>query len=317
MLGVSDTGVGMTAEVKAHAFEPFFTTKAKDKGTGLGLAVVYGIIKQSGGHIDLYSEPGMGTTVKVYLPRLPRVVEAAARVQAARLPTHGVETILVVEDERAVRTLACRALRHYGYTVLEAGDPEDALRLADEYAGRIHLLLTDMVMPGMSGRELAGRLLPSRPGMAVLYTSGYTDGAIVQHGVLGSDVPFLHKPFRPAALAQKVREVLDSAQAPAPPGEARTGLDAQDWDAQDSASKEQTPEHARVASLTQRSLSGLSADLVVAMREATINADVEQLYELIDRVEAQDAHVAAELRELAGHFEYDALFDLFDAERRE
>ncbi|HUT21042.1 MAG TPA: GAF domain-containing protein [Anaerolineae bacterium] len=312
MLGVSDTGVGMAEEVKAHAFEPFFTTKEKDKGTGLGLSVVYGIVKQSGGHIAIDSELGTGTTVKVYLPRLKRAVEAAARVQASRLPACGTETILVAEDEEAVLGLACRVLREYGYTVLEAGGPEDALRLAGEHTGRIDLLLTDMVMPGMSGRELAERLLPLRPGMVVLYTSGYTDDAIVRHGVLGSGMPFLHKPFTPVTLAHRVREVLDAAQAPAPSAETGATLDVQDWDAGDKAPKGQAPEHVCEVSLTHESLSGLSADLVAAMREATINADVEQLYELIDRVETCDARVAAALRELAGHYEYDALVGLFD-----
>ena len=209
MLAVSDTGVGMSGEVKVHIFEPFFTTK--EQGTGLGLATVYGIVKQSGGYIDVYSEPGVGTTLKVYLPRVGREVEAAAHRRLSRPPARGTETILVAEDDGAVRALICRTLREYGYTVLDAGHPEDALRLAGEQTGRIHLLLTDVVMPGISGRALAERLLPSRPETAVLYVSGYTDHAVVQHGVLAAGTSFLQKPFTPVTLARKVREVLDAS----------------------------------------------------------------------------------------------------------
>ncbi|MBL7202657.1 MAG: response regulator [Anaerolineae bacterium] len=209
MLAVSDTGVGMSGEVKAHVFEPFFTTK--EQGTGLGLATVYGIVKQSGGYIDVYSEPGVGTTLKVYLPQVGREVEAAAHRRLSRPPARGTETILVAEDDGAVRALICRTLREYGYTVLDAGHPEDALRLAGEQTGRIHLLLTDVVMPGISGRALAERLLPSRPETAVLYVSGYTDHAVVQHGVLAAGTSFLQKPFTPVTLARKVREVLDAS----------------------------------------------------------------------------------------------------------
>jgi PAS domain S-box-containing protein len=317
MLAVSDTGVGMSEEVKARIFEPFFTTKEKGKGTGLGLSVVYGIVKQSGGDISFSSEPGMGTTFTVYLPRLEREAEAAVQVQAARPPARGTETILVAEDDVMVRTLACRALREYGYTVLEAAGPEDALRLASEHPQRIHLLLTDLVMPGMNGRELAERLLPSRPEMAVLYTSGYTGDGTVHNGVLDPDLPFLRKPFTVVTLARRVHDVLDTADL----GTALEGtpahLDAQDLDEGDATVGRQAIESVEPVSLTRASLIGLSEGLVAEMREATINADLDRLYVLIDRVETHDARVAAALRELAGRYEYDVLVGLFETGRRE
>jgi PAS domain S-box-containing protein len=307
MLAVSDMGVGMSEEVKGRIFEPFFTTKEEDEGTGLGLSVVHGIVKQSGGHISVYSEPGVGTTFKVYLPRVEKEAEVAERERVPSVPLGGTETVLVAEDEEAVRALACRVLREHGYTVLEAGHPEDALRLAGEHTGPIHLLLTDVVMPGMSGRELAERLLPSHPETALLYISGYTDNAIVHHGVLESGVPFLQKPFTPVTLARKVREVLDASL----PGElfeqSLAGHDAQRLRA--GVEIPETP----AVSLTRESVAGLPADLVAEMREATINADIDRLSELIDRVETRDAQVAAGLRALASRYQNDTLLALFDA----
>jgi PAS domain S-box-containing protein len=208
MLSVTDTGCGMDAATKEHAFEPFFTTKEKGTSTGLGLATVYGIVKQSGGHVWVYSEPGRGTTFKVYLPR----VDASAtdtRRRAASSIASGDETVLVVEDEEAVRGLAARILRMAGYRVLSAASGADALALCAEHEGRIDLLLTDVVMPQMSGRELWERLSKLRPGLAVLYMSGYTDNAIVHHGVLDPGTYFVNKPFSAAELTQKVREALD------------------------------------------------------------------------------------------------------------
>jgi two-component system, cell cycle sensor histidine kinase and response regulator CckA len=211
LLTVSDTGMGMSEEVQAHIFEPFFTTKELGKGTGLGLATVYGIVRQSGGHIGVYSEEGRGTAFKVYLPRVRGADEPVSGEshQPAEM-TSGRETVLVVEDEITVRTLAAHLLRASGYVVLEAPDGHTAWRLAQAHPGRIHLLLTDVVMPGMSGPDLAQRLKEALPELKVLFMSGYTDGMVSHHGVLEPGMPFISKPFQPGDLARKVREVLDA-----------------------------------------------------------------------------------------------------------
>ena len=210
MLAVSDTGVGMDAATQARIFEPFFTTKERGKGTGLGLATVYGIVKQSGGWIWVYSEPGQGTTFKVYLPRVTEPAAPAAPSPARPVSVRGSETILVVEDEEVIRNLVRKVLKANGYTVLVAGTGSDAERVAGAHAGPIHLLMTDVVLPGLNGREVARRLVAQRAGIRVLFLSGYTDDAIVHHGVLDPGVAFLQKPFSPAVLGRKVREVLDS-----------------------------------------------------------------------------------------------------------
>ena len=209
-LAVSDTGSGIDAETLSHVFEPFFTTKGVGRGTGLGLSTVYGVVKQSGGHVTVYSEPGVGTTFKIYLPLVEDVPES--RHEPPRQPglADGTETIFVVEDEEAVRRLACRALEGRGYKTLLAAGADEALRVCEGYAGEIHLMLTDVVLPLVSGRELARRVAALRPRMKVLFMSGYTDDAIVQHGVLDAGTPFLQKPFTPRSLAEKVREVLDA-----------------------------------------------------------------------------------------------------------
>ncbi len=208
VLAVSDNGTGMDAATRARLFEPFFTTKGAGRGTGLGLSTVFGIVKQSGGSVDVYSELGGGTCVKVYLPRIdqPVVAETAHR---RRVPVRGSETVLLAEDDEMVRTLVRETLVREGYRVLAAGDPVEALRLADSHRGPIQLLITDVVMPKVNGRELANQLLDKRRELKVLYMSGYTDNAVLNSGILQKEVAFLQKPFTPAALAEKVREVLE------------------------------------------------------------------------------------------------------------
>jgi CheY-like chemotaxis protein len=210
LLAVSDTGVGMEAEVQARAFEPFFTTKAVGKGTGLGLATCYGIVEQHGGHIWIDSEVGQGTAVKIYLPRVPEpAVPASALADAPELP-RGSETVLVVEDQADVRALLTQALRGQGYTVLEAANGVEAIQVAEAYApALIDLLVTDVVMPRMGGKEVAATITARDPHVKVLFMSGYTHGAIVENGQLEQGIAFLHKPFTPTALIRKVREVLD------------------------------------------------------------------------------------------------------------
>jgi CheY-like chemotaxis protein len=210
MLAISDNGIGIDAATQTRVFEPFFTTKEKGKGTGLGLSTVYGIVKQSNGFIWVYSEPGKGTTFKIYLPRAEGEIAGITEENNSESGSRGIETVLVVEDEASVRSLACRILRERGYTVLEAPNGNEALDIAQMHAGEIHLVLTDVVMPGVGGRELVSRLAASRPGIKALYVSGYTDNAIVHHGVLDSDVDFLQKPFTVEGLARKVRAVIDS-----------------------------------------------------------------------------------------------------------
>jgi PAS domain S-box-containing protein len=210
MLAVSDTGCGIDAETQVRMFEPFFTTKEQGKGTGLGLSTVYGIVRQSGGHLWVYSEVGKGTTFKIYLPRVDDVTEMdVARDSLTELP-QGRETVLLTEDEAQVRQMIRMILEMSGYRVLEAASGEEALILYKQHEGQIDLIMTDVVMPGMSGRELAESLEDLHPGIKVLYISGYTDDAIVRHGLLDQEIAFLQKPFTPDALMRKVREVLDA-----------------------------------------------------------------------------------------------------------
>jgi PAS domain S-box-containing protein len=210
VLSVTDTGTGMDAETQARLFEPFFTTKGQGRGTGLGLAMVYGIVKQSEGHIYVYSEPGRGTTFKIYLPSVEEPAAATVKPAPPEL-AGGVETILIVEDDDAARKLASRVLKRLGYGVLTAGGGEEALRLLEARTETVNLLISDVIMPGMTGPELAQRVSTTHPEMRVLFTSGYSDDAIIRHGVLAPGTLFMQKPYTPAVLARKVREALVGA----------------------------------------------------------------------------------------------------------
>jgi two-component system cell cycle sensor histidine kinase/response regulator CckA len=225
MLAVADTGSGMDRETQLRIFDPFFTTKELGKGVGLGLATVYGIVKQGGGYIWVYSEIGQGSVFKVYLPRVEPAAPPAKREREEEV-CNGSETILLAEDSEPLRAMAREYLESIGYTVLEAVSGKDALQRAKEFDGTIHLLLTDVVMPEMSGPELANQLTLHRPGIKVIFTSGYTDDAIARQGILDSTVAFVQKPYRPKALSRKIREVLRETPANAAAREAQPVRDS-------------------------------------------------------------------------------------------
>ena len=295
-LAVSDTGCGMDEQTRTHIFEPFFTTKEKGKGTGLGLSTVYGIVKQSGGNIWVYSELGQGTTFKVYLPR-DFSATAATDIKPSTVTKRatGTETILVVEDEEALRKVALRTLGAAGYKVLTASDGDDALLKSTQHAGDIHLLLTDVVMPRMSGRVLAQNLLRARPAIKVLYMSGYTDNAIVHHGVLDAGTQFLAKPFTSAALMEKVREVLDEGTDRFAGGREPA--------AKDGAEVKEQP-------LDKAALQSVPRDVLDKLRRAVTVARYDEIAELIETIRMTEPDLAAGLRRMADLFDYDGLRSL-------
>jgi two-component system cell cycle sensor histidine kinase/response regulator CckA len=296
LLAVTDTGCGMDEQTKARLFEPFFTTKAKGKGTGLGLSTVYGIVKQSGGNIWVYSELGRGTTFKVYLPR-DLSATAATVIRPPKVPrrTTGTETILLVEDEEALRKAARRALDAAGYTVLTAADGVEALQTSAQHGGDIHLLLTDVIMPRMNGRMLAQELSKSRPATKVLYMSGYTDDAIVHHGVLDAGAQFLAKPFTAADLKAKVREVLD--------GGITDLADGHEQELEPAAEpEEQRPDKDAVRALP--------AEVLGKLRQAVIAGRYDDLVELIETIRTKEPGMARGLRRMADLFDSDGLREL-------
>jgi len=214
LLAVTDSGEGIDREHLSHIFEPFYTTKEAGKGTGLGLATVYGIVKQSGGFIWVYSEPGLGTTFKIYLPRMQSKINELPAMALAGDAPHGCETVLLVEDEAALRQSTREFLTRSGYTVVEASDGEDALRASREYCGPIHLVITDVVMPKVGGAKLADQLAAERPQTKVLFVSGYAENTVLRQGKIDVATRFLQKPFSLAALARKIRQILDATQVP-------------------------------------------------------------------------------------------------------
>jgi PAS domain S-box-containing protein len=293
MLAVTDEGVGMDAATLARLFEPFFTTKGLGKGNGLGLSTAYGIVKQSGGSISVSSEVARGTTVKVYLPRELWATKAmAALPRPTPRRATGSETILVVEDEEPLRRLTRRLLETAGYTVLSAADGEEALLTSERHVGDIDLLLTDVVMPRMNGRLLAERLAKTRPALKILYMSGYTDDAILHHGVLDSGTQFLAKPFSEAELTRKVRAVLDGTLT-------ATGAD---WP----AVKDEVEE----PPLDRNTLRALPDDVLARLRKAIIAANYDELVEIIAIVAITQPSVAAALRRMADGFDYNGMLEL-------
>ena len=294
-LAVTDTGCGMDEQTKSQLFEPFFTTKEKGKGTGLGLSTVYGIVTQSGGNIWVYSELGLGTTFKIYFPRELSVKATATRLRAMLEPATGTETILVVEDEEALRKVARRFLEAAGYTVLTAAAGDEALLISAQHAGTIHLLLTDVVMPRMSGKALAQAFLKTRPMAKVLYMSGYADNAFVHHGAVDEGTYFLSKPFTATDITQKVRAVLDS-DLNGVPDEHEQALSAE------AVVNEQPLERAALQTLPE--------DVLGELRKAAAAARYDDIVKIVETIRITEPHVATRLRRMAEIFDYDGIRDL-------
>jgi CheY-like chemotaxis protein len=293
-----DDGPGIPQDQLARIFDPFFTTKEKGKGTGLGLSTVYGIVKQSGGNVWVYSEPGQGTTFRVYLPRASLATTApATKLPSDRPRSTGTETVLVVEDEEALRKVARRALEAAGYTVLAAANGDEALRTSAEHAGNIHLLVTDVILPRMNGRELAREFSKTRPTSAVLYMSGYADNAIVHHGVLDTGTHFLGKPFTAADLTRKVRQVLHGSVTNRAAG-------------YEQAVKAEQP-------LDKDALQALSPEILGKLGEAVIAARYGEVVEIVETIRTTHPDLAARLRRMADDFDYDGMRGLLSQRKEE
>jgi PAS domain S-box-containing protein len=300
MLAISDNGIGMDAETQARIFEPFFTTKAKGRGTGLGLATVFGIVKQHRGHVAVYSELGRGTTFRVYFPLADAPITSTGDTSAPVVGPQGDETILVVEDEEFVRNFACEVLESLGYITLAAKDPDEALCISASHEATIHLLLTDVVLPIMDGRSLFARLHEERPEMCVLYMSGYTDDAIVHHGVLDSSVHFLQKPFSTTDLAKKVSEAMGRSAlfvAEASPLVVTAAPEIDD------------------ASISQR-LVALPADLWTELSRAALETNRQKTAEVVSRIRVQDQELAAILESWLSRFRFDKIVSLLERQER-
>ena len=294
-LAVTDTGCGMDEQTKTQLFEPFFTTKEQGKGTGLGLSTVYGIVKQSGGNIWVYSELGLGTTFKIHLPRELSARVTSTRRRAIPKPATGTETILLVEDEEALRKVARRSLEVSGYTVLSANAGDEALLISAQHAGTIHLLLTDVVMPRMSGRVLAHALLKTRPTTKVLYMSGYADNAFVHHGVVDEGTHFIGKPFTATDIVQKIRMVLDCDSQNIPGG------------------REQTPTPEGVVNeqpLDRAALQTLPEDVLGSLRVAVATAHYDKMVEIVEAIRNTEPDIATKLRRMVENFDYAGMRDL-------
>ena len=296
-LTVTDTGAGMDKQTKAQLFEPFFTTKEKGKGTGLGLSTVYGIVKQSGGNIWVYSELGLGTTFKIHLPRELSVKTTSTRLRAVPKPAEGTETVLVVEDEESIRKVATRCLEVKGYKVLSAPAGDDALQIAAQHSGTIHLLLTDAVMPRMSGRALAQELVKMRPTVKVLYMSGYADNVFVHNGTIDEGTHFIGKPFTPTELTSKVREVLDCGS--------NNHADVYEQAVNTSAGTHERP-------LNKAALQVLPEDILARLRTAVTAARYNDIVELIETIRATEPDLAIQLRRMVEAFDYDTMRALWD-----
>jgi two-component system, cell cycle sensor histidine kinase and response regulator CckA len=289
---VRDTGHGMDEQTRTRIFEPFFTTKDKDKGTGLGLSTVYGIVKQSGGHIEVDSTPAQGTTFRVFLPRVYAAQAPRTRPPVSNRRRNGTETILVVDDDKTVLKVASIALEKAGYTVLSAQGRDEALRVAAQHKGEIHLLLTDVVMPHMSGKVLAEDLVKLRPATKVLYMSGYTGDALVRRDVIETEARFISKPFSAGELMGKVREVLDLGVTDFDNGHAP----ALDLEAEASA-----------VCLDSAALQALPADITRRLLDAVVSARHDEMIELVEIIRMTDPQVADGLSHRVDNFEYEAL----------